>query len=593
VANVSPAPGARNAAPARGPARWGGLVLGAVALAAAPSVRAADGEGFLTWAPTPPMGWNSWDCFATTVDDAHTRLEADYMADHLARHGWSYIVVDIQWYEPAATGYDYHAGAPLTLDGYGRLVPAANKFPSAAGGAGFGPLAAYVHGKGLKFGLHLMRGIPRQAVDRNLPILGTSLHAADIADRVHVCPWNSDMYGVAMAKPGAQAYYDSVFALIASWGVDFVKVDDIARPYLQNEPEIEAVRRAIDRTGRAMVLSLSPGETDIRAAEHVVTQANMWRISDDFWDHWSLLYAQFARLDRWSRWRRPGAWPDADMIPIGTIEMGRKTWFTHDEEVTLMTLWCIARSPLILGADLTRLDEDTLSLLTNDEVLAVNQSSAGNRPLFRDSQGGLGWVAEAKEGDRYLALFNTRDPWVLADGKRLWRSDPVSLQTPGQEVAFDVPVQGQRTVVLAADPGRSTRFWWPSLFRELRWVDAEGKETRADRDYGSHGEKISGIAVPGGAVRLRGMGRLDDAAREEAGGGSLAFAIYGYSNEDLRPSGMAIPLEVGSLGLGPRVSLRDLWTHRDLGSVSGTFAPEIEWHGARLYRVSAAGPEKG
>ena len=537
------------------------------------------------------MGWNSWDCFATTVDEARTRAQAVVMAAELAPHGWRYVVVDIQWYEPGATGYGYHAGARLTVDGFGRLLPAPNKFPSAAGGAGFGPLADSIHRQGLKFGIHLMRGIPRQAAEENLPILGTPLRAADIADRVHVCPWNSDMYGVDMSRPGAQAYYDSVFALLASWGVDFVKVDDIARPYGQNEPEVEAVRRAIDRAGRAMVLSLSPGETDIRAAAHVADHANMWRISDDFWDHWSLLDAQFERLNRWSRWRRPGAWPDADMIPVGLIEMGRKTWFTHDEEVTLMTLWCIARSPLMIGADLTRLDPPTLALFTNDEVLAVNQASAHNRQLFRDADGAIGWVADAPGGrDRYVALFNTRDPWVLGDSRRLWRSGAVSRRTPGEAVPFDVRVDGLGTVVLAADAGDSPRFWWPSIFREVRWVDAGGREVPAGREYGSHGERISGLAVPAGAVRLRGVGRLDDAAREGDGAESLVFSIYGFTAGDLRVGTQSVALDLGPLATGGKVRIRDLWSHRELGEFSGRFSADIEWHGARLYRVSPAAP---
>jgi hypothetical protein len=537
------------------------------------------------------MGWNSWDCFATTVTEAQTRAEADVMAGQLAIHGWKYVVVDIQWYEPGATGYGYRPDARLTLDGNGRLLPAPNKFPSAASGQGFRALADYVHGKGLKFGIHLMRGIPRQAVEQDLPIAGTPYRAADIADRVNVCPWNSDMYGVDMAKPGAQAYYDSVFALIASWGVDFIKVDDIARPYIRNEPEIEAVRRAIDRTGRAMVLSISPGETDIRAAAHVVQHANMWRISDDFWDHWSLLEAQFERLNQWNRWRRPGAWPDADMIPIGTIEMGRRTWFTHDEELTLMTLWCIARSPLMIGADLARLDGATLALLTNDEVIAVNQDSSNNRQLFRDPDGGIGWIADAANGrDRYVALFNARDPWILGESRRLSPTISVSERTPGQAAAFELPVDGLRTVVLVAGDGGSPRFWWPSVFREIRWVFPDGHEVRADREYGSHGERISGLAVPEGAIALRGVVRLDDAAREDARGERLDFTAYGFKAGDLAAASRGIPLQLAQLGLGNAVTIRDLWGHRDLGSFSGSFTPEIEWHGARLYRVSATNP---
>jgi phospholipase/lecithinase/hemolysin len=216
------------------------------------------------------------------------------------------------------------------------------------------------------------------------------------------------MYGVDMTKPGAQAYYDSVFDLIASWGVDFVKVDDISRPYHDNEREVEAIRAAIDRTGRPMVLSLSPGETALDAAEHVTRHANMWRISDDFWDRWPALVEQFTRLKNWNPSRGPGYWPDADMLPLGVLGR-RQTRFTPDEQRTLMTLWCIARSPLIHGGDMTKTDPFTLSLLTNPEVIAVNQASSGNRPLY-ERDGLVAWVAEAPgTHDRYLALFNTRD----------------------------------------------------------------------------------------------------------------------------------------------------------------------------------------
>ncbi len=367
----------------------------------------ASGSDFRSWAPTPPMGWNSWDCFATTITEAQARAEADVMADKLKTHGWRYLVVDIQWYEPAATGYDYRKGAALVLDAWGRLQPAENRFPSAAGGSGFRSLAEYVHSKGLRFGIHLMRGIPRQAVAENLPVKGTAYRARDIADNGSVCPWNTDMYGVDMSRPGAQAYYDSVFALIASWGVDYVKVDDIARPYHEHAREIEAVRLAIDRSGRPMVLSLSPGETALDAADHVMAHANLWRISDDFWDSWKALDEQFARLENWNPHRAPGTWPDADMLPLGVLELGRRrSNFTREEEGTVMTLWSIARSPLMFGGDMTKLDDETLSLLTNDEVLAVDQASVNNRPLY-DRAGLVAWAADAPGSpDRYVALFN-------------------------------------------------------------------------------------------------------------------------------------------------------------------------------------------
>ncbi len=373
---------------------------------------AAKGSGdFRRLALTPPLGWNSWDSFGPTITEDAARANADIMARQLLPFGYDIFTIDIQWYEPGANGYDYRKGAELSMDPWGRLTPAPNRFPSAVQGAGFKPLADHVHGLGLKFGIHIMRGVPRQAADRNLPIRGTAWRAGDIADRVNVCPWNTDMYGVDMRKPGAQAYYDSLFEMYARWGVDFIKADDMSRPYERNAAEIHAVRHAIDRCGRPMILSLSPGETPLTSARDVQQNANMWRISDDFWDTWPLLLEQFDRLKNWSPYRREGNWPDADMLPLGVLELGRRrTRLTPDEQITLMTLWSIARSPLIMGGDLRRLDEATLRLLTCREVLLVNQASRENRELFRDANCAA-WTARALLGpDRYLALFNLRDP---------------------------------------------------------------------------------------------------------------------------------------------------------------------------------------
>lgn len=390
---------------------WPRRVFGFVMAWVITAVTAAHGEecepAFYKWAPSPPMGWNSWDCFGTTVTEAQTKAQADYMAEHLARYGWRYIVVDIQWYEPFSKGHDYRPNAELTMDEWGRLWPATNKFPSAANGIGFRALADYVHAKGLKFGVHLMRGIPRQAVRLNTPIKGTPYRAADIANTNDTCRWNPDMYGVDMSRPGSQEYYNSVFDLLAEWGVDFVKVDDVARPYHSNE--VAAIRRAIDRTGRPIVLSLSPGETPLSVGPHVMRHANMWRISDDFWDRWPELLAQFERLNKWSQFLGDGHYPDADMLPLGVISFGRRTRFTPEEQITLMTLWCIARSPLIYGGDLTKMDPFTLSLLTNEEVLEVNQASSQNRQIFREKDR-VGWMAAARGStDMYLALFNIAD----------------------------------------------------------------------------------------------------------------------------------------------------------------------------------------
>ncbi len=384
-----------------GGAWTGGAMLGSAAMATPPRTTML--------APRPPMGWNSWNSFATTITEAQARETAAIMARKLLPFGYDIFTVDIQWYEPDASSYTYNAAPVPAMDGYGRLIPAPNRFPSSADGSGFTKLAADVHAMGMKFGIHLMRGIPRLAVKRNLPILGTRYRAADIADTTSICPWNPDMYGVDMTRPGAQAYYDSVFALYAGWGVDFVKMDDMSRPYDAHAPEIEAAHKAIGATGRPIILGLSPGETPVIRGPHVRRHAQMWRISDDFWDEWAMLEAQFTRLENWTPHRGPGAWPDADMLPLGRLALGKRdTKFTPDEQRTLMTLWSIARSPLIMGGDLRYLDAATLALLTNRAVLAVNQASTDNQPHFV-ADGTRIWSAkpEGSPGDRYLALFNT------------------------------------------------------------------------------------------------------------------------------------------------------------------------------------------
>jgi len=363
-------------------------------------------------APVPPMGWNSWDSYGTSVTEAQVKANADAMARDLARYGWQYIVVDIQWYEPTAQGHDYKPGAALTMDDYGRLTPAVNRFPSAANGVGFKALADYVHSKGLKFGIHIMRGIPKQAVVKNTPIKGTPYRAADIADMENTCRWNPDMVGVDTTKPGSQAYYDSIAELYASWGVDYIKSDDMGS-HLYQPAEMRALSLAIGKTGRPMVLSISPGPAPVSEAGFFQKYATMWRISDDFWDDWKLLRQQFDFTREWvPEIGKNNTWPDADMLPLGKLRVtdkehkGTPTKFTPDEQRTVMTLWSIFRSPLIFGGDLPSNDEFTLSLITNPEVIAVNQHSSGNHESYRHGDF-IAWVADVPQStDKYLAVFN-------------------------------------------------------------------------------------------------------------------------------------------------------------------------------------------
>ena len=433
--------------------------------------QSGDADKFLSWAPTPPMGWNSWDCYGPTVVEAEVKANADYMAERLKSHGWQYVVVDIRWFVSNDKAGGYNQTDPnYTMDPYGRFLPATNRFPSAAGGRGFKPLADTIHGKGLRFGIHIMRGVPVIAVRQKTPILGSDANAADIYSTEGQCRWLKDMYTIVAGRKGAQEYYHSIFQLYASWDVDYVKIDDLSSPY--HKDEIEMIRRAIDACGRPMVLSTSPGPTPLDQAEHLKTHANLWRMSGDLWDMWRPVLVTFTLCRNWAPHVGPGHWPDADMLPLGRIairgERGRDrmTRLTHDEQITLMTLWCIFRSPLMFGGDLPSNDEFTLSLLTNDEVLAVDQNSTGGREVF-NQDGLIAWTAAIPGSkDRCVALFNTRN----------------------------VPESGEKTTSV-----------------------------------------------------------------------QVAFQ---------------------DLGLTGRCAVRDLWTHKDLGEFSDTFASPIPYHGAGLYRIS-------
>jgi len=375
-------------------------------------------------AATPPLGWNSYNCFGSAVHEDEVKANADYMAKNLKQAGWQYIVVDFLW------GYDNPPGSLignpyqsrlqdgsyipwLAMDPWGRLLPHTNKFPSAFGGKGFKPLADYVHAQGLQFGIHVMRGIPRQAVWAHSPVLGTNGITADqIADTASTCTWMNHMYGLDMNKQGAQEYLNSLLRLYADWGVDFIKVDDISRPY--HKAEIEGYRKAIRNCGRPIVLSISPGETPLIDSTHVREYANMWRMADDFWDSWKEVLKMFDYAKSWEGRGGPGFWPDCDMLQIGKISKRgpvgpeRYSRFTDDELMTHMTFWCIYRSPLMLGGNLPENRALEYQLISNEEVLAVNQLGADPHQLYK-KDGRMVWVSTAGQKSWYVALFNISD----------------------------------------------------------------------------------------------------------------------------------------------------------------------------------------
>jgi len=399
--------------------------------ASRPSPVNKESEGLL--APTPPMGWNSWDSFGTTVTEEDVRANAAWLSHYLKPHGWQYVVVDMEWFVTNPTPEGNSKNSQYSMDKYGRYIPDDRRFPSAANNAGFRPLADYIHSLGLKFGIHILRGIPKGAVADNLPIADSPYRAADAADRTDLCPWNPDNYGTDSSKSAAQAYYDSIAELYASWNVDFVKADCIAsHPYKGDD--IRMLSLALHKTGRPIVLSLSPGEAPIEKLEELRRYSQMWRISDDVWDLWHSLVPypqgvndQFSRAGKWSSTQRQGAWPDADMLPLGYLgprpgwgKDGRQSRLTHEEQKTLFTLWCMFRSPLMMGGNLTDTDPWTLSLLTNTELLAIDQHSTGNHVAISTVDVAV-WIAQNPDTKAwYVAIFNRGE--TLRDIRYDWKN---------------------------------------------------------------------------------------------------------------------------------------------------------------------------
>jgi hypothetical protein len=395
-------------------------------------------------ATVPPMGWNSYDSYGALVTEDQFRANVDFLAQRLKPHGYEYAVLDYCWSYPfRATGRtgsealnqafnadDKTFKPQLAMDDFGRLIPDRSRFPSAYDGSGnfigLNALIDDVHRKGLKFGLHIMRGIPRQAVVANTPVFGSQSTAAEIANTESKTTWLNHMYGLKTTdgRPtgeltaGGQAYYDSILKMYAAWGVDFIKADDMLRDFSKSDRsfyagEMNGVRLSIDRCGRPMVLSLSPGAAPLAHADELVKTSNMWRMLDDMWDRWRDVNLVFDVARNWTPSRGPGHWPDADMLPLGTfvrppVGRSRRSSLTANEERTMMTLWSIAKSPLIIGGDLSSLagDPDTFGLLTNDAVLQVDQHSAKNRRIALDAESAV-WAAEdPQSSDVFVALFN-------------------------------------------------------------------------------------------------------------------------------------------------------------------------------------------
>ena len=578
---------------------------------------------FYNWALTPPMGWNSWDCFGPTVNEMEVKANADYMAKYLKKYGWEYIVVDIRWYVENDKSHGYNEkDARLVMDKYGRFLPAVNRFPSSANGKGFKPLADYIHKKGLKFGIHIMRGIPKIAVEKNTPVLGSKATAKDIYNTDTLCTWLGDMYTVDAGKEGAQEYYNSLMSLYASWGVDFLKIDDLSRPY--HQAEIDMIRKAIDKCGRPIVLSTSPGETPIEKAAHISTHANMWRIIDDFWDNWSQLNAHFALFEKWIPYMGPGHWPDGDMLPLGRIgiraERGdnRMSQFTKDEQHTLMSLFVICRSPLIFGGNLPDNDESTLDLITNKDVLDILKNSTNNRLILNKADRKI-WVADdMNSNDKYAAVFCTTDQQPVDETLAVYNSKLITYKSGEQSTDIKVNIHSSGKLYLVVTDGGNGNNWdhadWiePEITGErgtlkltdIPWVKATAgwgnveinksvggsKLKIGDDEYtngiGTHANSIVEYDIPEGYNTFSAKAGLDKECVNHTEGATVQFHVFTQSPTGSAPQdSLKISLSFAQLGLKGTHTVRDLWSKKNLGEYSDEISLYVRNHGVRLIKI--------
>lgn len=618
-----------------------------------------DIAAFRTWAPTPPMGWNSWDCYYSTVTEDITMQNARYMSRHLKQYGWEYVVVDIRWCanHPSKGGgwYNQDNNPECQIDKFGRYVPSPTRFPSAivdGKNAGFKALADSIHALGLKFGIHIMRGLPKYILDNPTAyaLKGKPQITGQHWDMVYAstkpeCPWLSDNLTVKNNAYG-QLYYNSIVDLYASWGVDFIKVDDISRPFYTDE--IRMLRQAIDQCGRPIVLSISPGKTQERYAASCLEMANTWRMMDDLWDRWNDVQAVFAEADMWSKYQQPGNYADCDILPLGTIDItvpdpgycgggqGRKTNLTADEQQTMMTLWGICHSPLMFGGELTKLDAATRRLLTNEEYLHMHRASTGNRQLSR-TQGRITWTAtEPETGDRYLALFKVdagAEGWVYADAA-LWCSDLIAYTTTGHCEDCDIALpEGTTELALVWDDGGDNYSYDHGDFLNPVFVLADGTEVPAtmamkksqytasffnriyedknvdhggkmavlgtayDHGFSADADAMLLLRVPEGAVRFRARAAIDDSGVGQANSTtSMRFMVFNgdprttvenskYAKDDSN----TFTVDLTELGYAPTdsVSFYNIWTKRDEGTFAGSsFSATLRSHASRLYRLS-------
>jgi Alpha galactosidase A/NPCBM-associated, NEW3 domain of alpha-galactosidase/Alpha galactosidase C-terminal beta sandwich domain len=350
---------------------------------------------------TPPMGWSSWSALreGSGLTEDGIKAQARVMHDKLQQYGYRYINIDAGWSDH--------------LDAYGRDTWDTTRFPD-----GIPALATYLHGLGLKLGIYLTPGVPVEAYQKNLPIHGSLYHIQDIADPTQPGNTNNDGYRIDFSKPGAQEYVQSYADLFASWGVDYIKMDFVGPgggvvPG-DNRPDMQAWHQAIVATGRPMHLELSNSLSIADAATWEAT-SNGWRTGGDIECYcgvngsstpltsWQKVSGRFDQVATWQPYGGPDAFNDYDSIEVGN---GDGDGLTPDERQTQLSLWSLAASPLLLGTDLTKLDAADLALLTNHDVIAVDQDAINASRVAKSATTQV-FAKTEPNGGVTIGLFNT------------------------------------------------------------------------------------------------------------------------------------------------------------------------------------------
>lgn len=608
-----------------------------MAMALTATAQSDDALRFRSFAPTPPMGWNSFDSHGCSVKEHTVLANAKAMKENgMLSKGWNYVVVDIRWFTDDDGGYYNQSGTQkYSYDEYGRYLPDEGRFPSSKGGKGFKALADSLHEMGYKFGIHIMRGVPKVAVKDKCPIFGTQYTCDQIYNEDSLCVWLTDNYTVDCTMPGAQEYYNSIINLYAEWGVDFIKVDDLSRPY--HDGEIFMLRKAIDECGRDIVLSMSPGQTPIDKWESCQMHANMWRMMDDFWDRWSDMQQEFQLCERWNQHRTDGCYPDCDMLPLGKLDMGasdtggRWTKFSHDEQQTMVTLWSIFKSPLMMGGDIRFNDEWTNSLLLNDDMIYVDQHSVNNR-LISNNGTKIVWAADDPSSDsKYVALFNAGDlgSWISYTGA-LYASETITKLTNGYGDSVDIALpDGTTQLALVVDDAGDGNSYdhgdWINPMVTLadgstqrltsRYVakkdlsgsyydhvnfnkNLEGGKLTVDGtkyNYGmsAHANAMVLFNLPEGATRFTAFCALDDAGRTQEGStSSVRFYVYNYdpttaTKEEADAEPVTLDLEAVGFDKSTECEVYDIWNGQTVGTYKASeYAPTINRHGCAFLKVT-------